>query len=107
MCILTYSELYLRLQPHYIMRATHLQAHLTTSVKQPGVFDLTNNLIKKDRVASRKVLMNISENREDVTCGYVRVLRPGLYNRIENVLTNKCVSRVCVCVYVKKSIGQR
>ena len=37
--------------------------------------------------------MNISENREDVTCGYVR----GLYNGIENVLTNKCVSEVCAC----------
>ena len=87
MCILTYSEVYLRLQPHYIMRATHLQAHLTISVKQPGVFNLTNNF--KDGVATCKVLMNISENRNDVTCGYVRVHRPGLYNRIENVLTNK------------------
>ena len=87
------------------MRATHLQAHLTTSVKQPGVFNLTNNF--KDGVATRKVLMNISENRKDVTCGYVRVHRPGLYNRIENVLINKCVSMVCVCVYVKKNIGQR
>ena len=47
MCILTYSELYLRLQPHYIMRATHLQTHLTTSVKQSEVFDLINSLIKR------------------------------------------------------------
>ena len=53
------------------------------------------------------MLMNISENRKDVTCGYVGVHRLGVYNRIENVLINECVSRVCVCVYVKKNICQR
>ena len=102
MCILTYSEVHLRQQPLYIMRATHLQAHLTTSVKQSRVFDLTNNLIK--RWSSYPQCANeYFRNREDVTCGYVR----GLYNRIENVLTNKYVSKVCVCVYVKKNIRQR
>ena len=77
MSILAHTEVYLRV----CHESYNLKVHLTTS----RTVVLINNMIKMEWLPASA--NEYFREQEDMTCGYVRVHTFGLYNRMENVLS--------------------